>query len=310
MNSYLIETDDFSAREREVHKLIQKENFLDASLSVYDLEESAFDNVLEDLDTYQFLSSKKIIIVRHMESFKIDIEPSHFEHLLRYIKNPDSTKLLILEADHFNHTTKLFKDLEKVCKIVSFDVSPKSFIKENLSGYDISMDAIHLLDEYCLSDFTKIESECQKLKNYCYDQKKITSEDISQLVIKKLGDPRDLTFAFSRSIGLRDKSDAFKKYQELLQYQVEPLNIIGLLASQIRIIYQVKLLLKRHMSDNEIGKMLGEKEFRIKKTRELVPYYTEEDCLNFMKKLSDIDLKIKSTDTDSNRELELFLLNL
>ena len=310
MSNYLIEINDYTLKEIEVNKIIKKEGFNDALTSSYDLEDASFSSVLEDLDTYGFLSNKKVIIVSNAHLFDIEKNKDHFDHLIRYFDSPDPDKLLIFISSNFNHTTKLYKELSKRCSLIKEDISSKAFIKHCFEGYSIDQNTINLLDEYCLSDFTKIQSECEKLKSYKIDDKKILKEDVLELVSKKLGDPREITFAFSRSIGLRDREDALKKYQELLNYQIEPLSIIGLLASQIRIIYQVKLLISKHLSDKEIGDMLGEKEFRIKKTRELVPYYSEEDCLNIMKKLSDIDYRIKTTDTNSNQEIELFIINL
>ena len=130
------------------------------------------------------------------------------------------------------------------------------------------------------------------------------------MVNKKLGDPQDLTFAFSRSIAEKNKSKALKEYKELLSYNVDALGILGLLGSQLRIIYQVKLLDQRGMRVSEIAKTLGEKEFRIKKTMELIGLYSKEEVLNLMKKLAEIDLKIKTTDTDPNTEIELFIINI
>ena len=309
MHSYLIETDDYYSSKLLIQKEIEKEGFLDALSSVYDLNEGEIDSVLEDLRTYGLLSPKKVIIVQNIQEYNIENKDSHYDSFIHLLETPDPDKLLFL-IGHLNHTTKLAKDLSKHCKVLTNEFSTKAFIKQCLKDYDISQDAINLLDEYSLGDFTKIKSECDKLKNYRYDEKKITIDDIKELVSKKLGDPRELTFQFSRSVGQRDRVDALKKYQELLSYQVEPLSIIGLLASQIRIIYQVKLLAKKRLSDKEIGEMLGEKDFRIKKTRELISYYTEEDCLNLMKKLSDMDLKIKTTDVNSKQELELFIINL
>ena len=98
---------------------------------------------------------------------------------------------------------------------------------------------------------------------------------------------------------------------ELLSYNIEPLSIIGLLASQIRIIYQVKILEKRHLSDREIASILEEKsDYRIKKTRELTSLYSEKELLKLMQKLSDIDYKIKTSDIDGNHLIEMFIINL
>ncbi len=311
MTSYLLETEDFAAREQEVEKIIKKEKFIDATTSIYDLEENTLENAIEDLDTYGFLANKKIIIIRNIEIISSEEEKSRLEHLYKYIENPNPDHLLIIECKKLNNTTKLAKELKKRCKYIEIELNTKSHIKEALKGYTINQDAINLLDDYCLGDITKIDNEISKLKNYKYEEKKITTDDIKELVIKKLGDSKDLTFAFSRSLALRDKEDALRKYKELLNYNIEPLSIIGLLGSQIRIIYQVKLLSKRDMTDKEIANMLEEKsDYRIKKTRELIALYEEKELLDIMQKLSDIDYKLKTTDTDPNLELESFILNI
>ena len=158
---------------------------------------------------------------------------------------------------------------------------------------------------------TKIYNECEKLKNYKMDDKTITKEDIIELVMKKLGDSKDLVFSFTRSLAERDRKASLKKYKELLTYNIEPLSFIGLLAGQIRIIYQVKILEKKNLRDKEIADILEEKsDYRIKKTREITRMYSEEELLNLMKKLSEIDLKIKTVDTNPNQEIELFIINI
>ena len=93
MTTYLFETEDFDAREIEIKKCIQKENFLDASLSIFDLDDSSLDDALEDLDTYGLFSDKKIVIIRNIENFKIDQNQSIYDHFLRYLQNTDPEKL-------------------------------------------------------------------------------------------------------------------------------------------------------------------------------------------------------------------------
>lgn len=310
MNSYLLEGIDYVAIEKEVKKIIEKEKFNDSSLSIYDMDENLLENALEDLDTYSFLSDKKTIIVKNIDSIKYDDFKNDFDHLLKYIDNPSSDNLLIIEARKMNGTYKITKELRKKCKFVEIEVNTKAFIKNELKDYKVNQDTINLLDLYCNGDFTKIQSECDKLKNYKYNENEITTDDVKELVTKKLGDSQELTFSFTRSIASKDKSDALKKYRELLDYNIEPLSIIGLLGSQIRIIYQVKLLDSRGMRDKEIASTLGEKEFRIKKTRELIGLYSKKELLDLMKKLADIDLKIKTTDISPNMEIELFIVNL
>ncbi len=309
MDSYLIESIDFLSFQKEIDKLIKEKKFLDASIDTFDLEEVPLENALEDLDTYGFLSSKKVIILTNIENLKYDENKKDLEHLFKYIKNPNPDNLLIIYS-HGNNTLKTIKELKKICKVIEVNISIKDYIKNTFKDYKIDFKAINMLEEYCLGDFTKVVSECEKLKNYKYDDKVITIDDIDTLVMKKLGDSRDLTFAFSRSIAEKDKKTALKNYKELLEYNIEPLSIIGLLASQIRIIYQVKLLEDKGMRDKEIADTLSEKEFRIKKTRELTRLYSKDELLMLMQELSNMDYRLKTEDIDGNSLIELFILNI
>ena len=167
-----------------------------------------------------------------------------------------------------------------------------------------------LLEEYSLGDITKISNECAKLREYKFDEKVITKKDIEELVVKKLGDSKDLVFAFTRSLAMKDTKDALEKYRELLSYQLEPFGIIGLLASQYRIAYQVKVLAEKHLN-KEIAEILGEKfDYRIKKTREITSLYAENEILECLKKLANIDYQLKTSDVDANHLLEMFILNI
>ena len=206
---------------------------------------------------------------------------------------------------------KFSKKLKTKCKINKIETNPKAFIKQQLKNYKVTQETINLIEEYCLGDITKIYNECEKLKNYKSEDKTINTKDVEELVMKKLGDSKDLVFSFTRSLAERDRKSSLKKYKELLSYNIEPISFIGLLAGQIRIMYQVKILEKRNLRDKEIAEILEEKsDFRIKKTREITGMYTEEELLNLMKKLSDIDLKIKTVDVNPNHEIELFIINI
>lgn len=311
MNSYLIESEDTLSLNNEISKIIKDNDFTNAVINTYDIEETLLENALEDLDTYNFLSEKKVIIIKNIESIKEDLFEKDIEHLFKYIDNPNQDNLLIITSKKLDSRLKFSKKLKTKCKISKIEANPKAFIKQQLKNYKITQDTINLLEEYCLGDMTKIYNECEKLKNYKIEDKTITKEDIIELVMKKLGDSKDLVFSFTRSLAERDRKASLKKYKELLTYNIEPLSFIGLLAGQIRIIYQVKLLEKKNLRDKEIADILEEKsDYRIKKTREITRMYREEELLTLMKKLSEIDLKIKTVDTNPNQEIELFIINI
>jgi len=308
MNNYLLSGNDIESRSIEVSNLIKKTNFDTATVSTYDLEVNDLSDVLEDLDTYGLFSDKKVVILRNLELFKKSDNEDKYNHLIKYLKNSDSDKLFIIEVNKLSDS--IYKELKKLCSLIETSINTKNYIKDSFKGYEIDQNTINLLDSYCLNDISKLKNECDKLKQYKFNEKKITKEDVTLLVEKKLGDSKDLVFAFTRAIGEKNREEALKKYIELLNYNIEPLEIIGMLATQVRNIYQVKILSDENKSNKEIGKILDMHEYRVLKIRELINYYSEKDCFQLMRQLSDIDLRIKTTDTDSNREIELFILNI
>ena len=311
MNNYLLETTDFTALKTEIDKIIKSEKFTDALTSTYDAKELQLENALEDLDTYGFLSDKKVIIINNIDGINQEDEDKNLKHLYKYLENPNPDNLLIITASKLNNTLKVTKELKKKMKYSSVEINPENFIKNELKDYTLESGVIKLLVEYCKNDITKIENECKKLKTYNFETKKISKSDIEALVIEKLGDEQELTFSFSRSLAEKNKKEALRKYKELLDYQIEPIAIVGLLASQIRIIYQVKTLSNQNLSPYDIAKMLGEKsDYRVKKTKELIRYYSEQELLDLMKTLSDMDIQMKTTDIDPNSLIELFILNI
>lgn len=307
-NNYLLESEDSYLVQLKVSEFISKRGFMDAPVHSYDMEEVELSKALEDLDTYGLFSSSKVIIISNVELLDWEKNKKELEHFFSYLKNPLDSILVVVVAKKLNNTKKITKELKKNLDVVNLDINALDFVKKELDGYTVESGVFKALVDRCLGDIGRISQECSKLKMYRIDSKKILLSDVFSLVIKKLGDSKDLTFDFVRVLASKDKKGALDKYHELEEYSIEAIPLIGLLASQFLIIYQVKILEKRGKSNQEIADILGEKPYRIQKTKELTKYYSEEELRNILKKLADMDLKIKSSDVDGNFLVELFIL--
>ncbi len=307
-NNYLIEGSDYISINNKISEIIKKNNFSDASISKYDLSEDLLEEVIEDLNTYGLFSDKKIVIINNFD--KMDPDINRVEELLKYVENSSSLNLLFVVSDKYDDRKKIIKDLKKKMEFIKVSSDPVEFTKNCLKGYKVEDGVITLLVNNTLGDISRLYNECNKLKIYKINDKYISKEDVLELAVKKLGDSTDITFQFSRSLAEKDKKKALSLYQELLDYQIEALSIIGLLASQFRIMFQVKVLEEKNMRNDEIAKTLNEKSYRITKTRELTRYYSKKELLDLMIKLEDIDLKIKTTSVDANTLVQLFILNI
>lgn len=308
MNNYLIEGSDYISVNNKISEIIKKNGFSDASISKYDLSEGLLDDALEDLNTYGLFSDKKIVIINNFD--KMDPLFNKPEELLKYVENSSSLNLLFVVSDKYDDRKKIIKDLKKKMKFIKISTDPVVFTKSCLEGYKVENGVINLLVNNTLGDVTRLYNECNKLKTYKINDKYISKDDVEELSFKRLGDSTETTFQFSRALAEKDKKSALKLYQELLNYKIEPLSIIGLLASQFRIMYQVKSLEEKNMCNDEIASSLKEKPYRITKTRELTRYYSKKEILDLMIKLEDIDLKIKTTSVDANTLVQLFILNI
>lgn len=308
MNNYLIEGSDYISVNNKISEIIKKNGFSDASISKYDLSEGLLDDALEDLNTYGLFSDKKIVIINNFD--KMDPLFNKPEGLLKYVENSSSLNLLFVVSDKYDDRKKIIKDLKKKMKFIKISTDPVVFTKSCLEGYKVENGVINLLVNNTLGDVTRLYNECNKLKTYKINDKYISKDDVEELSFKRLGDSTETTFQFSRALAEKDKKSALKLYQELLNYKIEPLSIIGLLASQFRIMYQVKSLEEKNMRNDEIASSLKEKPYRITKTRELTRYYSKREILDLMIKLEDIDLKIKTTSVDANTLVQLFILNI
>lgn len=308
MNNYLIEGSDYISVNNKISEIIKKNGFSDASISKYDLGEGLLDDALEGLNTYGLFSDKKIVIINNFD--KMDPLFNKPEELLKYVENSSSLNLLFVVSDKYDDRKKIIKDLKKKMEFIKISTDPMVFTKSCLEGYKVENGVINLLVNNTLGDVTRLYNECNKLKTYKINDKYISKDDVEELSFKRLGDSTETTFQFSRALAEKDKKSALKLYQELLNYKIEPLSIIGLLASQFRIMYQVKSLEEKNMRNDEIASSLKEKPYRITKTRELTRYYSKREILDLMIKLEDIDLKIKTTSVDANTLVQLFILNI
>ena len=310
MNNYYIETDNTFSLNKKIEEIINNNNFNEASKSIYSLDETPLENALEDLDTYSFLTSKKVIVIKNIDYLNKDDQIEEKEHLIKYLNNPNEDNLLIITANKLDKKLKLYKDITKYCKTVIPEYNSTDIIKELLKDYKIKNTDIDYIIELCDNDQIKIKNECEKLKLYCIKDKEITKDKIEEIVVKKFGDPQNLVFTFARYIAENDKNNALKVYRELLEYGKHPLEIVSLIANQLRSLLKIKLLEEQKYNKNQISEIINKKPYYVEKQQELTRLYNLSDINYLIKKLQDIDMKMKTTDLDYNMLIEMYIINI
>lgn len=140
---------------------------------------------------------------------------------------------------------------------------------------------------------------------YKLEEKVIDKDDIILLVDEDID---DTVFELVSSILKNDCNKAMKLYYNFINNGMDVSQIIAIIASQIRLLFQVKRLYNSGKSNEEIAKILEFKSpYRVKYLLNDCYYYSEDDLIKYLSKLADIDKNIKSGNGDGKFLLELFI---
>ena len=305
-NNYLLVYDNYYLFQEKLKDIISSTEFENASITNYDLEEEDLYNALLDLDTYSFLTEQKVIIIKNINLLE---DNQDTKHLLRYLDNPNNDNLLILTTTKFNATKKINKELKKKTNYIKLETDLNKETKNILQGYEVESGVITKIIEYSNNNIDIIKSECDKLKQYKFDTKKITKEDVETIVIKHIGESTQIVFDLIKDIAIKDKKRAIIKYEKLKKYNVDDIALIGLLESQLRLMIQIIMFSEKNYTNKDIAATLNIHPYRIEKTNELLRYSNKKDVCNMIKNLSNIDYKIKSGQIDNKDAIFMYIIN-
>lgn len=279
-----------------------------------DLENTTIKNIIDNASTYSLFSDNKIIIIYNSYIFtstKKTVDEKDIKLLEKYIDNPNkNTKIIFVsETEKIDSRKKIVAEFKKKCNVLEFNEinDINKIILEMINPYKINHQQINLLLDRVGNDLYNIENEIKKLKTYKGTDLIITDSDICNLTIKNVN--TDIFHLIDNIIN-KNKDAALESYYEMLKMGEEPIKIIVILANQFRLMYQVKELSKKGYRMFDIMDILDQKQYPIKKAIEKGYKYDSKILLNYLYKLSELDINIKSGVIDKNIGLELFILNI
>lgn len=298
----LIESENSVLIQREIDNILKK--LTDYEKIQYDLLETSFDLVIEDLDTYDMFLKQKVVICYNpiFLNEKIDFNEEKF---LKYINNP-SDNILIIVANKLNNRLKLVNLVKNSFRIITIkELSYSSFVNMNLDGYKMDNQVINYFLNKVGTNYNIIENELTKLKLYKSDSMIIKKEDVDLITNKNI---ESSIFDLIDAIVKKNKNVVYELYLHFLNNGVEIMQIMILLANQIRLIYDVKVLC--NLSDNEISNMLSVHEYPVKLARGKGINYSKKELLNLLYNLSILDEDIKSNNCLENISFLTFIMQM
>ena len=307
---YLIESDNLVVINAQIEQILKKNKLSKDNIIKYDLLEVPIAVLINELDTYNLLTDKKVVIGENssfLTASKVKSINTNIEELEKYINNPNNDNILILICNKLDNKKKIVKLLKEKGELLSSEVSIDKIIKDNLDDYSMDNRTINYLINYCSNDMEKILNELEKLKCFKLNDKVISISDIDEVVVKSLDDN---VFDFINAVVGKNKEKAYDIYKELLYKGEEETKLIIMVADQIRLLYNCKVLLLDGMKKDDIASYLEIHPYKVKLAIESSYSYTKEELLKILNNLYEIDKSIKTGKEYGKIGFELFILSL
>lgn len=285
------------------------------NISTYRGLDNSMEEVIEDLTTPPFLTDKKMVILRNpyfLTSKKVKKDTNEDAMFLEYLKkdNEDTIFVVYHDVKDFDERKKVVKELRKCATFFEIDKvnhyklkdSTRQAIKRREASID--EDALDLLLSRIGNNLGQMAMEVDKL---CLYTKQIDVHAVDVLVTKPL---EENVFELTSALLNKERQKMFSIYHDLLVLNEEPVKLIVLLANQMRLLYQVKLLDRKGYTDKEIASILAVNPYRLKYVRQGGKDFEIQELLQCLDQLSVLDVNIKTGKVDKKLGLELFMMKV
>ncbi|MEG0238800.1 DNA polymerase III subunit delta [Anaerorhabdus sp.] len=314
MNYLILGSESFLLR-KELKKIIAQNGNDSNSMDTifYDGQSSDFSihTVLEDCNTPPFFNEKKTVIVNNPTflSAQKSLSDNEIASLEKYLKNAAYDADLIFYGDvTVDKRKKIVKLIQSNARCYQFDrLSPQDFktyvlknIKEN--HIELTSDGKEELLSRLPSDLENFHSELEKMILY---GKPMNKNDVMHLISRPLDED---VFHLVNDVVSRNIKGALHLWNDLFVLNKDPIYLVALLASQFRLLYQVKTYLDMGQSEKDIVKELKVHPYRVTKAIESLRGLSKDRCLDILNALAELDQSFKMGLLDKKVGFELFLI--
>jgi len=306
-NNYLIISEDKVAIDLKIKEILKSIKEKDLDIIKLDLSINTMDDVFEELNTYNFLSNLKVVILYNSLFIEGDSKFDKEISLLNKYLDSDTDNIFIMVASKTSTKKSIAELLSKV-EVIQGSIPSDSLVKSNLEGYKMDIGTIRYFISECHNNNEKILTELNKLKMYkCDDPNKlITREDIDKVVYKEHDDN---VFNLVDAIIARNKTKAIELYERLKEKE-DSTAIVAAIASKIRILYSIKVLKENKYNNNDMATILAVRPGAISISLEHCDNFASSKLLSILYELSEIDYKSKTGTNDLDLQFRLFLMSI
>ncbi|APX73016.1 DNA polymerase III subunit delta [Companilactobacillus allii] len=317
-NVYLVTGNEqvFIKQIKELFRNLMSPEEQDMNFSSFDLEESSLEDMINEAISAPFFGERRLVFVDRpyfMSSQKTkNAVEQNPDLLIRYIQNPTPSTILVIFAtyDKLDARKKVVKQLKKLATNVDASQMDSYLlvrtVKADLkrSGYEINQDALELLINKTKSNYSQIINQMDKLKIYALKSKKIDIKAVNELVPQSLDDD---IFDLMNQILNKNIYQAEELYSQFLLQKIDPILLVAIIMSQLRILIQTKVLSSRGLTEGTIAKNLKVNPYRVKMTLKQGQNIQLGQLTEMFDAIVNLDYQIKSGQGDKELLFDLFI---
>jgi DNA polymerase-3 subunit delta len=300
-----------------IRKRVLKDSERGFNETVLDLEKSSIENVVLSAKELSFDFTRRVLIVKNARissSVAKDTIKEQDESALLKLFSSDPAAVVIFIADEFDKRRKIAKLFLEKTTVVEFArlqaEELTAWIKRRFKelGTTIEPQALSQLIGLVGNSLRELNLECEKLAIASYSQNKTVT---LELVNKLVADSRTPeTFEIADCLLEKNATKAFYTLKRLLDEGVEPLMLLGLIASTFR-----KILIAKGMMKNGVdrGRIISTVKIPYGKQEEffrVARRTSNETLLSLLKRISGADVAMKTSETTPRLQLEMLVLEL
>ncbi len=284
--------DSFSAHEKLMRwRASFIEKFGDLNLQLFHGTELTADGLQSAIETFPFLSEKRLVIVMDMLKSLKEEEGRKVAEMVKSI--PEHCVLVFFEHGKPDGRTVMYKTLKKLGAVEEFKALEGSELAQWVSKrFDtpLSHDVVRELIDLAGADLWILNSEIAKLKLFA-GERALTVEMVRELVSPNL---TSTVFKLTDLIGEKRVGEALRVLRVLVDSGQELMGIMFMLVRHFRIMVQVRELVEQGMRAPEIAKRLKEHPFVIGKMVAQCRRFSGEELRAILGGLAEIDVAVKT----------------
>lgn len=308
---YILVGEDPSRMEYKLETIRQKEK-CDQS-DRFDCRKAAKEEVENALETLSLFAEKPMVILENAAFLGAKNDTGlDLERIAGKALAGKDDKVIVFElpARKMDTRKKKVKELKEQATVIDCmpldEKSQPAEIRQMMKERNMQMEpkAFEWFCENAGFSSPSLASQLDKLALYSSTLK---LEDVRALTTVE---PTHNVFKMTDALFVRNRLKLLELYRIFRGQNMEPQAILGLLAGQIRFVYQVRVLMDQNLSKEQIMDRLNASSGRIWNTMRNASRFSAGQLLENLALLSHLDQAIKSGQMDKDTAFENFILQI